>query len=82
MILYEEGLIDFNTCSRPLNIASNASPLFIVGTLGASMLKDKTSRIYFLASSYLSRFYHGGSIMPNKFGVKLKDYYSNKKGHL
>lgn len=75
--LYEEGLIDFNTCSRLLNIASNASPLFIVGTLGASMLKDKTLGYIFLASSYLSCFTMG-IIMPNK--SKIKDYYSNKKG--
>ncbi|RXI37819.1 sporulation integral membrane protein YlbJ [Clostridium tetani] len=74
--LYEEGLIDFYTCRRLLNIASSASPLFIVGTLGASMLKDKTLGYIFLIASYLSCFTMG-LIIPSQ--SKIKDYSFNKK---
>lgn len=66
--LYEEGFIDYNTCRRLLNIASNASPLFIVGTLGSSMLKDKTLGYIFLIASYLSCFTMG-IIIPNKSNI-------------
>lgn len=52
--LYEEGLIDFRTFERIVNIASNAGPLFIVGAVGTSMLDSKYSGYILLASCYLS----------------------------
>lgn len=52
--LYEEGVIDFNTFERIINIASNAGPLFIVGAVGTSMLGNKYSGYILLASCYLS----------------------------
>jgi len=52
--LYEEGLIDFRTFERLVNIASNAGPLFIVGAVGTSMLGSKYSGYILLASCYLS----------------------------
>lgn len=73
--LYEKGIIDFYTCRRLLNIASSASPLFIVGTLGTSMLKDKTLGYIFLIASYLSCFTMG-FVIPNK--SKIKDYSFNQ----
>lgn len=73
--LYEKGIIDFYTCRRLLNIASSASPLFIVGTLGASMMGDKTLGYIFLMASYLSCFTMG-FIIPNK--SKIKDYSFNQ----
>lgn len=38
--LYEKKVISFKTCERLVNIASNASPLFIIGSVGTSMLKN------------------------------------------
>ncbi|OPJ61770.1 sporulation integral membrane protein YlbJ [Clostridium oryzae] len=52
--LYEKGTIDKETCQRMLNIASNASPIFIIGTLGNSMFKNSTIGFIILCSNYLS----------------------------
>lgn len=52
--LYEEGVIDFNTFERIINIASNAGPLFIVGSVGTSMLGNKNCGYILLVSCYLS----------------------------
>lgn len=69
--LYEEGLIDFRTFERIVNIASNAGPLFIVGAVGTSMLGSKYSGYILLASCYLSCILMGilipSSKVPNKY---------------
>ncbi|MFL0249893.1 sporulation integral membrane protein YlbJ [Clostridium neuense] len=52
--LYEEGIIDFKTFERIINIASNAGPLFIVGSVGTSMLGSRHSGYILLASCYAS----------------------------
>lgn len=57
--LYEEGLIDFRTFERIVNIASNAGPLFIVGAVGTSMLGSKYSGYILLASCYVSCIFMG-----------------------
>lgn len=54
--LYENKDIDFNSAERLLNIATNCSPLFIVGTIGISMLNSKLYGYLLLVSSYLSCF--------------------------
>jgi sporulation integral membrane protein YlbJ len=38
--IYDKKLISYNTYKRLLNIASNASPLFIIGSVGTSMLNN------------------------------------------
>ncbi len=52
--LHEKKIIDLKTCERLLNIASNASPLFILGSVGISMLKDSNIGYILLISNILS----------------------------
>ena len=52
--LYEKRIISYNTCERLISIASNPSPLFILGAIGTSMLKDPSLGLILLISSYLS----------------------------
>ncbi|MDT8716460.1 sporulation integral membrane protein YlbJ [Clostridium sp. 19966] len=52
--LYDKKIIDFNTFERLINIASNASPVFIVGTVGISMLNSNIIGYLLLATSYMT----------------------------
>lgn len=52
--LYNDGLIKENEFRRMVNIASNASPLFIIGTVGVSMLENKALGYMLLIANYLS----------------------------
>ncbi|KOA20539.1 sporulation integral membrane protein YlbJ [Clostridium homopropionicum DSM 5847] len=52
--LYEKKIISYTTCERLISIASNPSPLFILGAIGTSMLKDPSLGLILLISSYLS----------------------------
>jgi sporulation integral membrane protein YlbJ len=52
--LYEKKIIDLFTCERLLNIASNASPLFMLGSVGVSMLKSPFIGYILLLSNLLS----------------------------
>lgn len=72
--LYEEGVIDFNTFERIINIASNAGPLFIVGSVGTSMLGNKNCGYILLASCYLSCILMG-ILIP----YKISNRYVNIK---
>lgn len=63
--LYEKNLIDLKTLEKLLNIASNASPLFIVGAVGASMLNNHYLGYLLLASNYISCIFMG-LIIKNK----------------
>lgn len=64
--LYEDKQIDFSTAERLLNIASNCSPLFIVGTIGSSMLNSPTYGYLLLASNYISCIIMSFLIQPTK----------------
>lgn len=57
--LYEKKIITKEQTQRLLNIASNASPLFIVGAVGTSMLKSTELGYILLAASYISCFLMG-----------------------
>ncbi|MDP4144704.1 MAG: sporulation integral membrane protein YlbJ [Bacillota bacterium] len=63
--LYEDGIIDFNTCKRLLNIATNSSPLFILGSVGISMLNNPPVAYILLISNYLSCLCMGLIIKPD-----------------
>lgn len=79
--LYEEGLIDFRTFERIVNIASNAGPLFIVGAVGTSMLGSKHSGYILLASCYLSCILMGiliPSKAPKRY-IAIKNKINNSK---
>ena len=57
--LYERNDIDIQTCQRLINIASNPSPLFIIGAVGTSMLKNPKFGYIILFSCYVSCFLMG-----------------------
>lgn len=52
--LYENGTIDHDTCERLISIASNPSPLFVIGAVGTSMLNNPGFGLLLLISSYVS----------------------------
>ena len=52
--LHNKNLISNNEFQRMINIASNASPLFLIGTVGVSMLNNKTLGYILLIANYLS----------------------------
>ena len=52
--LYSLGYIDKKEFERLLNIASNASPMFLIGSIGATMLGDVKLGFILLISNYLS----------------------------
>ncbi|MGE5629370.1 MAG: sporulation integral membrane protein YlbJ [Solirubrobacterales bacterium] len=52
--LYERGIIKRSTFLRLLNIASNPSPIFIIGTVGISMLHNNISGYLLVFSCYAS----------------------------
>lgn len=57
--LYEKNIIDFETAEKLLNIASNASPLFVMGTISMTMLKNSFLGYILLLSNYSSCFIMG-----------------------
>ncbi|MFT5873060.1 MAG: sporulation integral membrane protein YlbJ [Clostridium sp.] len=63
--LYEKNIIDLNTCERLLNIASNSSPLFIIGAVGSSMMVSTKIGYILLLSNILSCIFMG-FIIPSK----------------
>lgn len=73
--LYEKEIIDYATCQRLLNIASNASPLFIIGSVGTSMLKNSHVGYFLLLCNYISCF-----IMA--FIIPTKNILINKKANI
>ncbi|OFI07688.1 sporulation integral membrane protein YlbJ [Clostridium acetireducens DSM 10703] len=75
--LYEKGIIDFNTTERLLNIASNASPLFIVGAVGTSMLQNPYLGYLLLISNYISCIIMG-LILPSKITSTINKNFTNK----
>jgi len=70
--LYERDLIDLNTCERLLNIASNSSPLFIIGAVGVSMMSDTKIGYILLLSNILSCIFMGFIIPSKNISIKFK----------
>jgi sporulation integral membrane protein YlbJ len=54
--LYEKKIIDYKTCQRLISIATNASPLFVIGSVGTSMLKNPLMGYMLILSNYISCF--------------------------
>lgn len=52
--IYDKQLISYNTYKRLLNIASNASPLFIIGSVGTSMLNNSNIGYLLFFSNIIS----------------------------
>lgn len=62
--LYDNKMISLKTAERLLNIASNPSPLFVIGAVGTSMLGSSKYGYLLLISTYLS-CYIMGLILPS-----------------
>lgn len=75
--LYEKNIIDLKTCERLLNIASNASPLFVLGSVGISMLKSSYIGYILLLSNLLSCIIMG-IVLPNRVKINIKNIYEEK----
>ncbi|MFL0195949.1 sporulation integral membrane protein YlbJ [Clostridium sp. WILCCON 0269] len=75
--LYEKNIIDSFTCERLLNIASNASPIFILGSVGISMLKNSFIGYILLLSNLISCIVMG-LLIPTR---KTYKEYNIKKNH-
>lgn len=75
--LYEKNIIDLNTCERLLNIASNSSPLFIIGSVGASMMLSSKIGYILLLSNILSCTFMGFIIPSRNSYFKIKYRSSN-----
>ncbi|MCY6959487.1 sporulation integral membrane protein YlbJ [Clostridium brassicae] len=71
--LYNDNFIDFETCERLISIASNPSPLFIIGSVGNSMLHNNYIGFILLISCYLSCFIIG-LIIPPEIHPRLNKY--------
>lgn len=67
--LYENNLIDKKTLQRVLNIATNGSPLFIIGSVGTSMLHSSFLGYILLISNLLSCLFMG-FILPYRYKAK------------
>ena len=75
--LYEKNIIDLNTCERLLNIASNASPLFIIGAVGTSMMLNPKIGYILLLSNILSCIFMGFIIPSKNSYFKIENKSSN-----
>ena len=77
--LYEKNIIDLNTCERLLSIASNSSPLFIIGSVGASMMLSSKIGYILLLSNIISCIFMG-FIIPSRnsfFRIKYRSRSSS-----
>lgn len=74
--LYENNIIDKKTLQRLLNIATNGSPLFIIGTVGTAMLHSSFLGYVLLISNIISCFMMG-FILPGRHKVKRNINYSH-----
>lgn len=75
--LLEKKDIDFNTASRLINIATNCSPLFLVGTIGESMLGSSQYGYILLISSYMACFIMG-LLLPSSNNIPSKNIILEK----
>ncbi|MCR1974848.1 sporulation integral membrane protein YlbJ [Clostridium sporogenes] len=76
--LYENGDINFSTLERLINIASNAGPLFIIGSVGTSMLGNPYAGYVLLLSNYISCIIVG-LIVPSRNTKMYRDFKKNFK---
>lgn len=74
--LYENNIIDKKTLQRLLNIATNGSPLFIIGTVGTAMLHSSFLGYVLLISNIISCFMMG-FILPGRHKGKKNINYSH-----
>lgn len=68
--LYEQNLIDHKTLERLLNIATNGSPLFIIGSVGTAMLGHPSLGYILIISNILSCILMG-LLLPGRYKWKI-----------
>ncbi|NFD48482.1 sporulation integral membrane protein YlbJ [Clostridium botulinum] len=76
--LYQNGDINFPTLERLINIASNAGPLFIIGSVGTSMLGNPYAGYVLLLSNYISCIIVG-LILPSRNTKMYRNFKENLK---
>jgi sporulation integral membrane protein YlbJ len=64
--LYEKKEIDFLTCQRLIAIASNPSPLFVIGFIGVTLLESSSLGYILLLSTYISCLLMSFILKPSK----------------
>ncbi|NLL97469.1 MAG: hypothetical protein GX227_10210 [Clostridiaceae bacterium] len=52
--MFDQGLLDSRQASKILSVANNCSPLFIIGTVGAGMLKSVKLGVFLLLMHWIS----------------------------
>lgn len=85
--LYQNNEINYRNAQKLLNIASNASPIFIIGALGTSMLKNTVCGYIILFSVIISCFiigliYREDNSFFGKHDVIIKTKNINKENKL
>lgn len=71
--LYDKKMINYATFYSLLSIASSPGPLFVIGAVGTSMLKNTSIGYILLVSSYISCFLIGLIYKNNT--PKIKEYH-------
>lgn len=78
--LYSLGYIDKNEFERLLNIASNASPIFLIGSIGATMFGNTKFGFILLIANYLSPLLIGIFTIPKgNFSKESKEICLDSK---
>lgn len=78
--LYSLGYIDKKEFERLLNIASNASPMFLIGSIGATMFGNTKLGFILLIANYLSPLIIGIFTIPRgNFSKESKEISSEIK---
>ncbi|WP_428863210.1 sporulation integral membrane protein YlbJ [Clostridium sediminicola] len=70
--LYSNRKIDFDTCNRLISVASNPSPLFVIGVVGVKILNNKFIGYILLISMYLSCIFMALIIRPHNSNYRTK----------
>jgi sporulation integral membrane protein YlbJ len=71
--LYDQNLIDNKTFQRLLNIATNGSPLFIIGSVGTTMLGHPQLGYILIISNLLSCIIMG-LLLPGRYKFNHNNY--------
>ncbi len=77
--LLDNGLIDINDCKRCLNFCHFTNPIFIIGTIGCTFLKNKKLGLIILISHYLSSILIGLFNNKNYYESNNKNYIQKKE---
>lgn len=76
--IYEQGYIDRNEYLRLINIATNCGPIFILGTIGSSLLKNVKFGYILLIANYLSIIFIGLLTRRKRCSANINVNYSSK----